>query len=100
MGHDRVLLNKLLVLFRQTEAQTPQRVQQALTSGDTALARRLAHTLKSSAGTIGANRLQAAARAAEQAITTATAFSEELTLELQAAHQEALAEIERLDLKP
>ena len=97
LGNNEALLKKLLALFRQTEADTLQRIRQALAAGDRTLAHRLAHTLKSTAGTVGANRLQAAARAAEQGLLNSAGPSEQSWAELDDAHAEVMAELETLD---
>jgi signal transduction histidine kinase/CheY-like chemotaxis protein/HPt (histidine-containing phosphotransfer) domain-containing protein len=91
IGNNQALLAKLVMLFRQNEVDTPQRIQEALAAGDMVLAKRLAHTLKSSAATVGAIRLEAAARAMEYAIATDAVVDEPLTSELAAAHTEGMA---------
>ena len=91
------MLKKLLALFHQSEADTLQRIRQALAAGDRALAHRLAHTLKSTAGTVGANRLQAAARAIEQRLLNSADLSEQSWTELADAHAEVMAELETPD---
>lgn len=91
IGNNQTLLAKLVTLFRQSESDTPQRLQQALAAGDSVLAKRVAHTLKSSAATVGAIRLEAAARAIEYAVATGTVIDESLLSELAAAHTEAMA---------
>lgn len=97
IGNNPALLKKLLVLFRQTEAETPQRLRQALAAGDTVLARRLAHTLKSTAGTVGANRLHLAAREIEQTLLNTEEITEALLTTLEATHQEVMAELQKLE---
>ncbi|MGB4875088.1 MAG: Hpt domain-containing protein, partial [Candidatus Competibacter sp.] len=97
LGNNEALLKKLLALFHQSEADTLQRIRQALAAGDRALAHRLAHTLKSTAGTVGANRLQAAARAIEQRLLNSADLSEQSWTELADAHAEVMAELETPD---
>lgn len=58
----------LLGRFIEGKAEAPGAIRAALVSGDVLLARRLAHTLKSSAAQIGAARLTEAARHLEHAI--------------------------------
>ena len=94
LGHKEALFAKLLGLFRQTETETAQRIRRALAAGDAELGQRLAHTLKSTAGTVGANRLQAAARAVEQTLLNSGDVGEKLLAELDAAHEEAMAGLE------
>ena len=57
---------KTLVNFAQTFARVDADIAEALASGDTTGARRLAHSLKSAAATIGAFALSQAARAVEE----------------------------------
>jgi len=104
LGGDDVLLGKVLGLFRQTEAESPLRIRAALAAGRAALAagdaelcQRLAHTLKSTAGSVGANRLQAAARVIEETIRACGSVGEELLGELETAHAEAMAGLDSLD---
>jgi signal transduction histidine kinase/CheY-like chemotaxis protein/HPt (histidine-containing phosphotransfer) domain-containing protein len=97
IGNNDALFEKLLGLFRQTEMETAQRIRDALATGDTAIGQRLAHTLKSTAGTVGANRLQAAARAIEQTLLNSGHVDEQLLMELEAAHEEVMTELESFD---
>ena len=53
--------------------------------------------LKSTAGTVGANRLQAAARAIEQRLLNSADLSEQSWTELADAHAEVMAELETPD---
>lgn len=62
------LYNRLLRSFVDNKAKTVKIIDEALQSGDTALAERTAHTLKSSAGTIGAVELESLAQNLENAI--------------------------------
>lgn len=91
IGGNAALFAKVVGLFQQTEAESAQRIRAALAAGDTELAQRLAHTLKSTAGTVGALRLQAAARAIEMAVREGSALDEAALAELDSAHAEALA---------
>ena len=91
IGNNEGLFLKLVALFRQSEAETPQRLRQALVAHDAELSHRLAHTLKSTAGTMGANRLQAAALVIEQILRVGGEVSEGLLVDLEAAHAEAMA---------
>lgn len=68
MGGNQALLSKIIGLFQQTEAETAQRIRTAVATGDTEAAQRLTHTLKSTAGVIGAIRLQTAAAVLEAAL--------------------------------
>ena len=62
------LYHWLLRSFIENKTNTVQIIDEALQSGDTGLAQRTAHTLKSSAGTIGAVALAALAQQLESAI--------------------------------
>lgn len=62
------LYHWLLRSFVENKADAVKIIDEALQSGDTALAERTAHTLKSSAGTIGATALAALAESLESAI--------------------------------
>ena len=70
IDHDRVLYGQILNLFRREEAHFLERFDQALREVDTEHMLRLAHTLKSSAGIIGAFELQARAGDLERACQT------------------------------
>lgn len=98
LGNNQALLAKLIGLFLQTETEAAQRIRRTLAAGETESGRRLAHTLKSTAATIGAIRLQAAARTVEQALRERGEAGEDLLAELQAAHAETIAGLESLDI--
>lgn len=93
LGNNEGLFRKIVALFRQSEADAPQRVRQALAEKDAEASHRLAHTLKSTAGTMGAIRLQAAALAVEQILRAGGEVSEDLLVELEAAHAAAMASL-------
>jgi two-component system, sensor histidine kinase and response regulator len=65
---NRKLYLKLLRQFAEQQGPAVTQVTDALTKGDTALAERLAHTLKGVAGNIGAKSVQTAAGALEKLI--------------------------------
>ncbi|KAB2970667.1 response regulator [Zoogloea sp.] len=60
---------RYLRLFAEHSAELPLQLQAALDARDLATAQRLAHTLKGSAGQIGAEQVSAAAEALEKAVT-------------------------------
>jgi len=68
VGGNRKLYHGILCRFRDSQADTPAQIAQALADRDNSTAERLAHTLKGVAGNIGAQRLQEAAHRLEQAI--------------------------------
>ncbi|HED16434.1 MAG TPA: Hpt domain-containing protein [Gammaproteobacteria bacterium] len=68
VGNNSKLYRNILLKFRGSQADTPEQIEQALTSGDRQTAERLAHTLKGVCGNVGADKLQEAARVLEAAI--------------------------------
>ncbi|HUM90753.1 MAG TPA: ATP-binding protein [Candidatus Competibacter sp.] len=94
LGDDEALFKRVVDLFRRTEVETPHQIRAALATGDVELGRRLAHTLKSTASTVGANRLQAVARVIEQTLLEQGAVGEELLAELETVHAEAMSDLE------
>jgi len=68
LGEKQELYLRLLLMFRENQAETAQAIRSALQSDDLPLAGRLAHTLKGIAATIGADQLSSAAKALEIAI--------------------------------
>jgi two-component system sensor histidine kinase/response regulator len=65
---NRKLYLKLLRQFAQQQGPAVVQIQEALAQGNTALAERLAHTLKGVAGNIGAKQVQTAAGTLERLI--------------------------------
>jgi CheY-like chemotaxis protein len=68
LGGKQNLYLRLLLMFRDNQAETGQTIRTALQSNDLTLARRLAHTLRGVAATIGADKLSSAAKNLETAI--------------------------------
>jgi CheY-like chemotaxis protein len=68
LGGNKELYKRLLLMFHAGHEHTAQAIRAALKSNDLELARRLAHTLKGLAGTMGADELRAAAKDLETAI--------------------------------
>ena len=68
VGGDVTLYRGILAKFCTNQSHVKQDIAAALQANDLTSAERLAHTLKGIAGTIGASRLQAQARAVEVAI--------------------------------
>jgi PAS domain S-box-containing protein len=68
-GGEEILYNQLLVSFKEDHGADYQRISAALEAGDVSLGHRLAHSLKSTAGLIGANRLRRTAFEIERALT-------------------------------
>jgi CheY-like chemotaxis protein len=67
-GGDLPLYDEVLRDFVRQEADTPQRIRDALANGDLATAQRTCHTLKGLAATIGATPLHEAAKALDTAL--------------------------------
>jgi PAS domain S-box-containing protein len=94
---DEVLYRQLMSDFKAEHASDVRRISEAIDAGDIVAGRRLAHTLKSTAGLIGAADLSQLARVTEQLllegnVTGAAGRMEELGREMSAV----AAEIERL----
>jgi HPt (histidine-containing phosphotransfer) domain-containing protein len=68
LGGDEVILDQIVKVFLEDAPQQLTAMQAASDAGDTTTLRRLAHTVKGSAGTVGATGLQAAAAGLEQAV--------------------------------
>ncbi|PKN92386.1 MAG: hypothetical protein CVU44_14715 [Chloroflexi bacterium HGW-Chloroflexi-6] len=68
LGNNETFYARLLGLFQSNEGQTAQIIRAALQAGDVPLAHRLTHTLKSTAATIGAERLRLAAKTLEASL--------------------------------
>jgi len=73
VGNNARLYRSILVKFRDSQADVPDRLQACLAQGDRESAERLAHTLKGVAGNVGADRLQEGARVLEAAIKSGRA---------------------------
>jgi PAS domain S-box-containing protein len=84
-------LRKLMRKFASDQASVAEDIRAAMKDGDPELARRLAHTLKGLAGTLGAKTLQEAARKLESALKTGEAEAE--TKALLADTETALNEV-------
>jgi two-component system sensor histidine kinase/response regulator len=67
---------RLLRQFIDEQSPAPEQITKALSRSDTALAERLAHTLKGVAGSIGARQVQAAAGTLENLIRTKATVGE------------------------
>ncbi|WAC44490.1 ATP-binding protein [Pseudomonas sp. SL4(2022)] len=70
MQGDQHLYRKMLLRFTQSQSSFVEHFGAAIASHDFATAQRLAHTLKGTAGTIGATELQLASQALEEACTS------------------------------
>ena len=90
MMGDTALYRRLLRMFRDREADFLQRFKGARTDGDAGAAMRMAHDLKSVAGTLGMQRVQQAAQALESACVDGAAD----------ADIEALAQVAARELEP
>jgi two-component system sensor histidine kinase/response regulator len=68
VGNDAAEYLSLLRHFTRSQADCPQRIDDALAAGDAPTAERLAHTLRGTAANLGATALQEAAAAVEAAL--------------------------------
>jgi signal transduction histidine kinase/CheY-like chemotaxis protein len=95
--NDEKLYLKILVKFRQEHQDAIEEVRNRLAAGENKVAHRLAHTLKSTAATIGAEKLRQAAFAVERALAEAGdgCMGNQLTA-LETELQRVLAELERI----
>jgi len=97
---NRKLYHKLLNQLLEQHGSAVEEIATALAQGDSALAERLAHTLKGVAGNLGAKPVQAAAGALEKLIRDRAATAEtELGLRQAAAALEALTQRLRASLR-
>lgn len=80
LAGDQALYDMLLERFLQDEVQAVESIRTALAADDAATARRLAHTLKGLAATVGANALSQGAAALESALNQGDSAEECLPL--------------------
>jgi len=78
-GGNRSRYESLLRRFAQQQANAVEAIRESLSSGDVARAERTAHSLKGSAGTLGAMAVSAAAAKAETAIRKGQGIDSALT---------------------
>ena len=93
---DRTLLAQVLQMFRETEGPAPRRLRSSLAARDHTTSERIAHTLKSTAAAVGAQRLSTAALAIEMALRGGDDVATGLLSELDDAHAEVMAGLESL----
>jgi PAS domain S-box-containing protein len=86
LGDNLGLYRRILKMFREENAGVTQEIRRAIQTEDLSQARRLAHTLKGVAGTIGANLLMEAARDLENAIIVGRQDAMNTGLELVGLH--------------
>ena len=67
-GDDRVVMGEICSLFLQEVRQTTAQLEAALESGDMKAAKKAAHTIKGSAGNVGADEVAALALDIEKVI--------------------------------
>jgi len=68
LGDNKALYRRIILMFHAEHAQDVTAIRAALRSNDLELARRLAHTLKGLAGSVGADELRAVVKDLEMAI--------------------------------
>ena len=102
MGGSAAMYRKMLRRFRGEQAGFGTAFGAARAAGDAVTARRIAHTLRGAAGTIGARHVQAAAAALEQACRDGApaAGVERLLAQVEAELAPLLAGLAPLDLEP
>jgi CheY-like chemotaxis protein/HPt (histidine-containing phosphotransfer) domain-containing protein len=88
------LYEKLLRSFKFDHAQDYEKLTSALAAGEVPLARQMAHTLKSTAGLIGAVSLQAVALCIEQALSNGNQLEERLLQEFESEFNAVMEELE------
>ncbi|MDR1204038.1 MAG: response regulator [Peptococcaceae bacterium] len=94
---DEDLYQQLMTDFQAGHTSDPRRIAEALRAGDVQTAYRLAHTLKSTAGLIGAANLSQLARGLEQLLMDGNADAAAERMEAIDAEMSAVAaELERL----
>jgi CheY-like chemotaxis protein len=90
VGGNETLYNQLLDSFRRDHGGDFQKIKNALEGGDLSLAHRLAHTLKSTAGLLGASRIRHASSEIEKALAEERTDRASLVLPLLGKEMEAL----------
>ncbi|MEO5334881.1 MAG: response regulator, partial [Magnetococcus sp. YQC-5] len=98
MGEDAGLYRRMLLRFHQEHALEAEKVAAALREGDRPLAERLAHTMKSTAGQLGAIRFHQAASRLEQGIACQDPNEPALLAEFTAALDEIMHALRQLPL--
>jgi signal transduction histidine kinase/HPt (histidine-containing phosphotransfer) domain-containing protein/FixJ family two-component response regulator len=99
LQNDEQLYREILVDFRQENQGAIEEIRNRLAANEGEAARRLAHTLKSTAALIGAERLRQAALAVEMALAGDGCADSQLET-LESELRLVLAELERLIPKP
>ena len=99
---DEALFRRLLCMFRDGEASFADRFHDACAAHDVRLAQRLAHDLKSAAGTLGAHAIEEAAGALERACRkgAGTAETEALLTTVVLALDPVIASLHSLQSPP
>ena len=87
VGGNVALFRTLLGKFCANHGNCAIEIQAAVDQEDSYLARRMAHTLKGVAGTIGALRLQAMAKEVESSLLVTAEFEQELALVIDSIRQ-------------
>ncbi|MBF0438910.1 MAG: response regulator, partial [Magnetococcales bacterium] len=96
MGGDTKLYRRMLLRFRSEHASEANKIATALQTGDRKLAERLAHTMKSTSGQLGATRLYQAATLLEQGIARQDPKEGLLLAEFKAAQDEIITFLRQL----
>ncbi|AEF84402.1 PAS domain protein [Treponema primitia ZAS-2] len=97
IGGSEELYNQLLLSFRKEHGDDIVKIRTALETGDMPLAHRLAHTLKSTAGLIGAGRLRQLSSEIEKALAEKNpSAAEKLMVQAGAEFAAVLKELDTL----
>jgi len=96
LGGNHELLLRLVLKFPKNHGRTAIEIAEALKEGDEELAYRLAHTLKSVSGTIGAEDVQKCASKLVIGLKNRIDITDEL-LEMETVLQDALHSIKQLE---
>ena len=100
LAGNAVLYEKLLHQLHEEHAQDAERIAQALANHDPTLAERLAHTIKSIAGQLGAHALHKAARNLEEGIAQKDQPIDPLVNDFSATLAEVMAGLVALSPQP
>jgi HPt (histidine-containing phosphotransfer) domain-containing protein len=100
MMGDRAMYLRVLARFRSDYADNVARLRGALAAGDTALAHRIAHTLKGAAAMIEARGLRTLALDVEQQLRAGAPADPEMLAQLEAELARVIAQVDMLATAP
>ena len=92
MDNNQTIYIRLLQIFQTNHIDTAQAIREAIQKGDIKLAAYLAHSLKGTSGTIGANRLQSVCAQLEKALSNNdTSNYEDILIQIETALANVMA---------